>query len=101
MPSYTMPSSVAANATTPGTSAARVAARSIESMWDNVPKAGPLGALARAMGAWTAPNELSAASFNVDFTTSRRLGRWIMRANTCCVCAQLAAASAGVACPEI
>src|SRR5580692_3467350 len=72
-----MPFSVAAKATTPGTSAALVAARSAVSIWETVPGWCLVGASARARVALrraNAPNALSA----VVLTISRRLGRWIM-----------------------
>jgi len=47
-PSYSSPLSVAAIATTPDTSVALVAARSIASTWDSVLGAGEAGAAARA-----------------------------------------------------
>src|ERR1700686_512186 len=72
-----MPWSVAAKATTPGTSPALVAARSIESIWETVLGSGLVGASALARVALRRPSEPNAVSA-VVFTISRRLGRWIM-----------------------
>src|SRR5258708_34375311 len=78
-----MPVAAGANATTPGTSPALGAARSMASMWENVPAADGAGAWARdgwarAVAAWPTPTAPMAATFAVAFTISRRLGRWIM-----------------------
>src|SRR5580704_11422263 len=72
-----MPFSVAAKATTPGTSPALVAARSAVSIWATALGSGLVGAWARARVALRRPNEAKAVSA-VVFTISRRLGRWIM-----------------------
>src|ERR1700730_9537841 len=71
------PRSFAAKTTTPGISPAFVAARSAESIWENVLGSGLVGASALARVALRRPSEPNAVSA-VVFTKSRRLGRWIM-----------------------
>src|SRR5262245_41586512 len=71
-----MPLSVAANATTPGSSPARVAAPSMASIWENGAAAARPGACARAAPA--RPKPTAPATFAVAFMTSRRLKRWTM-----------------------
>jgi hypothetical protein len=73
-----MSRSFAAKATTPGTSLAFVAARSIESMSEIVARPSLAGGPACALGAQR-PNAPAAARRAAVFTMSRRFGRWIMR----------------------
>src|ERR1700751_2368917 len=69
--------SVAAKATTPGTSPALVAARSAVSIWETALGSCLVGASARARVALRRANAPKAVSA-VVLTISRRLGRWIM-----------------------
>src|SRR5262245_3891148 len=70
--------SVAANATTPGTPPALVAARSTASTREYAPPAGLVGAWARAMAGRPTPNRPVATTFAAAVTISRPLRRSLM-----------------------